>query len=73
MRERDNRTDAEIRTLYQWAHNDSFWKSNILCPDKLREKWTQISVKQRTQKNGNRKSTIGPGQQYDPTHVSEGL
>lgn len=45
MRERDGRTHREICELFQWAHSDSFWCQNILCPKKLREKWYQLAVK----------------------------
>jgi hypothetical protein len=45
MRERDQRTDQQIRSLFALANEDSFWRSNILCPSKLREKWTQLSLR----------------------------
>lgn len=45
IRERDGRTHREICELFQWAHSDSFWCQNILCPKKLREKWDQLAVK----------------------------
>lgn len=48
MREQDGRTHREICELFTWANSDSFWKSNILCPAKLREKWTQLQAKRRT-------------------------
>ena len=45
IRERDDRTHREICELFQWAHSDSFWCQNILCPKKLREKWDQLALK----------------------------
>lgn len=47
MRERDGRTHREMCELFQWAHSDSFWCTNILCPKTLRDKWTRL-VAQRT-------------------------
>lgn len=44
MRERDNRTDDEIRAVFTWANTDDFWKKNILSPRKLREKFTQLTI-----------------------------
>lgn len=45
MRERDNRSDEEIRRVFQFANNDDFWKSNILSPAKLREKFDTLSIR----------------------------
>lgn len=42
MRERDNRTHAEISSVWSWANKHNFWQSNILSPGKLREKWDQL-------------------------------
>jgi hypothetical protein len=53
MRERDNRSDAEIREVFTWANGDSFWRSNILSPDKLRGKWQQLVLKSKERSNGN--------------------
>ncbi len=50
MRERDGRTHREICGLFQWANQDSFWKTNILSPAKLREKWDQLTVKKNNSK-----------------------
>lgn len=44
MRERDRRTHEQIQALFAWAHNDSFWQSNILSPAKLREKWDRLAL-----------------------------
>ncbi len=53
-RERDGRTDEEIRSLFEWANEDDFWKANILSPSKLRAKWDQLIIQK--SRNGNGKS-----------------
>jgi hypothetical protein len=45
MRERDIRTEEQIKYLMDWTQNDEFWKSNILSPSKLREKFDQLVIK----------------------------
>jgi hypothetical protein len=45
MRERDGRELSHAREVFTWAHGDTFWRPNILCPDKLREKYTQLQAK----------------------------
>lgn len=45
MREQDKRNHKEICALFAWARTDSFWRLNILCPKKLREKWDQLELK----------------------------
>ncbi len=45
IRERDKRNDSQIRSLFQAANGDSFWKKNILSPSKLREKWDELTIK----------------------------
>lgn len=45
MREQDGRTHREICELFEWANGDSFWRANILSPDKLRTKWTALEAK----------------------------
>ena len=54
LRERDGRTDREIRDLYGWVNRDEFWRLNILSPDKLREKWDDLDLKRK------RGTTNGP-------------
>lgn len=53
MREQDGRTDAEIRAVFTWANQDGFWRSNILSPGKLREKFTTLDLKRKQGSNGN--------------------
>lgn len=47
IRERDNRTEEQIRYLIDWTQSDSFWKGNILSPSKLRKQFDQLAVKVR--------------------------
>ncbi len=42
--EQDGRTPEEIKTVMEWANANSFWKSNILSPKKLREKFSQLLI-----------------------------
>ena len=44
MMERDERTYEQIKYLIDWSQNDSFWKTNILSPSKLREKFDQLRL-----------------------------
>lgn len=52
MRERDDRTHREICELFGWAQDDEFWRSNILSPAKLREKWDQLKMRRGTPQKG---------------------
>lgn len=45
LREKDQRTHDEIRDLFKRANSDPFWRTNILSPRKLREKWDDLSLK----------------------------
>jgi len=53
MREKDGRDHRDMCSLFRWASQDSFWCGNILCPAKLREKWTQLAIKRDKAKSGN--------------------
>lgn len=44
IRERDNRTDSEIRDLFRSANSDSFWRKNILSPQTLRKQWDKLTI-----------------------------
>lgn len=44
MRERDGRTDEEIRSLFEWANSHYFWKTNILSPATLRKQWDKLVI-----------------------------
>lgn len=45
MRERDNRTDEQIKYLINWSQNDEFWRANILSPSKLRKQFDTLIAK----------------------------
>ncbi|WP_144459465.1 Replication protein O [Bacillus sp. LM 4-2] len=45
IRERDKRTDDQIKYLIKWTQQDDFWKSNILSPSSLRKHYDKLVVK----------------------------
>ena len=45
MRENDGHSHSEIMDLFRFANSDNFWKSNILSPKKLRDKWDVLTIK----------------------------
>lgn len=50
----DKRSPPHVSALIRWVQHDSFWKSNVLSMDKLREKFDQLEMKmQQTAKGGN--------------------
>lgn len=55
LREIDGRTWPEIHVVWDWARNDDFWKTVILSPGKLRERFSDIKAKM------GRKSTKASG------------
>jgi DNA-binding PadR family transcriptional regulator len=56
MRERDKRTHREICALFAWANGHSFWAGNILSPGKLRDKWDQLVIAQKSNGGAGRES-----------------
>jgi hypothetical protein len=52
MRTCDARTDAEIRETFGAANRDEFWRTNILSPAKLREKYDDLRLKLHLDGNG---------------------
>lgn len=60
MRERDQRTHREIAKAFKWANNDPFWRSNILSPAKLREKFDVITLRMAE------KLPAGKSEKFDP-------
>jgi len=50
MMERDNRTEEQISFLIDWCQQDSFWKRNILSTGKLREKFDQLVMNVKAQR-----------------------
>jgi hypothetical protein len=57
MIERDGRTIEQIAYLMDWVQHDSFWKTNILSPSKLREKFDQLTI--RVREDINRQNRAG--------------
>ena len=43
--ELDQRDKSEISKLIRWVQQDSFWKSNILSPRKLKKKYSALVIK----------------------------
>jgi hypothetical protein len=62
MMERDNRTKEQIEYLIDWCQQDSFWKTNILSPAKLRKQFDQLVMKCKEE----RKKKVGSGQAKTP-------
>ena len=49
----DNKNIEEVEGVIRWCQHDSFWKSNILSPKKLREKYDQLYLKMIEENNKN--------------------
>ncbi|MED1122430.1 Replication protein O [Bacillus atrophaeus] len=54
MRERDSRTDHQIKYLINWSQQDSFWKTNILSPASLRKQFDRLVTKIKSDKEQER-------------------
>ena len=50
MRVKDKRTEEQIMYVINWSQNNKFWKSNILSIAKLREKFDQLVIKIKSEK-----------------------
>lgn len=48
----DKRIPQEVKEIIEWCQKDSFWYANILSTAKLREKYDQLFIKMKGQKNG---------------------
>jgi hypothetical protein len=44
MVELDGRTLEQVKGMIEWSQADDFWKVNVLCTKKLREKYDQMRV-----------------------------
>ncbi|BAR82264.1 N-terminal phage replisome organizer [Bacillus thuringiensis serovar tolworthi] len=55
MRERDKRTEEHIQYVIKWSQRDSFWKTNILSPSKLRKQFDQLIVRIKEEKEKEKK------------------
>lgn len=42
----------EVRAVIEWCQRDSFWRSNILSPGKLRKQFTQLKLRMDGDDNG---------------------
>lgn len=71
MREKDGRDHRDMCSLFRWASQDSFWCGNVLCPAKLREKWSQLAIKRDKAKCGT--GTAKPVLDFDNIDWAEGL
>lgn len=40
----DGKRIDDIRAMFDWANTHSFWRTNILSPPKLREKWDMLAI-----------------------------
>ena len=45
MRERDKLSLEEIKNVFGWANNDSFWQGNIRCPNTLRKQFALLRMR----------------------------
>lgn len=45
IRERRKKSDEQVKYMIHWTQNDSFWKSNILSPSKLKDKWDSLVLR----------------------------
>ncbi|MEX9770846.1 replication protein 15 [Morganella morganii] len=73
MRQIDGRTHEEICRLFQWANKDPFWCSNILCPAKLREKWSTLVMQSQQPGRGEQKPSGRPHLDFNNTNWADGL
>lgn len=48
----DNRSYNEISDLMLWVNQDGFWSTNVLSPNKLRDKWDQLIIAKNKRRNG---------------------
>lgn len=65
MIEKDNRTEAQIRTLIEYVQTDDFEMANVLSPDKLRKRFDQLRIKWLQQNNKKPKGTKIERAQHD--------
>lgn len=60
MRERDGRTEEQIRFIIDWCQKDVFWQANILSTSKLREKFDTLvaQMKRKSTRDTIKKSNV---------------
>lgn len=73
MRDRDNRTEKEIKAVFDWANNDNFWKTNILSSAKLRKQFDRLSVNVNEGLNNGSKQGKGTNSNNKSEQVSNKL
>lgn len=61
---------AEVERILRWSQADSFWQPNILCPTKLREKFTTLLGQSTTRPGGGH---LRPVAQQQPTTFGRDL
>ena len=54
--ERDKREPIKVAQVIDWCTNDSFWKTNILSADSLRNQWDKLTAKMDGEKSSSRQS-----------------
>lgn len=55
MRTQDKLNHRLIAEVFKWANEDSFWKSNILSPSKLRDKFATLHAKKESENEINQR------------------
>lgn len=50
----DKRNNVELREVIDWVYADGFWKTVILSPGKLRDKYDQVNIKRLQEKENAR-------------------
>lgn len=73
MIEKDNRTEEQIKYLIDWCQQDTFWKTNILSPSKLRKQYDQLVLKCKQEHNRKKKPYKNSPSQIDFIEIAEGL
>lgn len=67
IRERDKRTDDQIKYLIKWSQQDSFWKTNILSPASLRKQFDRLVTKIKSDKEQetSKRTVIPKGEEFN--------
>ncbi|HVT77906.1 MAG TPA: hypothetical protein VHD87_12810 [Acidimicrobiales bacterium] len=59
----DGREPAKIERAIRWVQQDSFWASNVMCPAKLRERYSTLQLRAKNERG--RGATHRPAAQAD--------
>lgn len=62
--DKDGRTEKQVIDAIDWATSDDFWQANILSLPKLREKYEQLRLAAKRQRDTARASPSRPHQTY---------